>query len=368
MQKATAILFLAFAVTEIDVVFGELNWESGAGGVQWARACDFFNHDLRSAKVLSEKCGETCIGTSGCTHFAWTNYQGGTCWMKSGGAQKSDAIQNTNTGMICGILAASNPIGGTFAGYWWQTWNTPSTPPPADINVGFCFSGYIAPNDVLRECSQLKAKLPGTKKFLTFGGGDTTGRWTLSALINLDNAIRSKQLSGWDGIAYDVEEGDAGLAGAFSTSFSNAKANGLIVLVTVSRAQPYGISDGPALMKSFFTNSNIDYLSPQLYTSGSESGNQYDTAPGTTWNQFASSRAKFVPSVVLGSRDFPTASNYFSQYGIVVAGYVQWSNSISNGGGCQPDYYNQCTSNGQCCSNFCDNNSGAWALGVCKPR
>jgi len=266
-----------------------------------------------------------------------------------------------------GVLTASNPIAGKFAGYWWQSWKTPSKPPPADINVGFCFSGFIAPKDVLRECSKLKAKLPGTKKFLTFGGGNKAGRWTLSALVNLDKAIRSKQLSGWDGIAYDVEEGDAGLAGAFSTSFANAKANGLIVLVTVSRAQPYGISDGPALMKSFFTNSKIDYLSPQLYTSGSESGNQYDTAPGTTWNQFASSRAKFLPSVVLGSRDFPTASKYFSKYGIVSAGYIQWSNSIRNGVGCQPDYYNQCTSNEQCCSNFCEV-MGSWGPSICMPK
>ena len=87
--------------------FCQINWKAGAGGVQWASACDFNNQDLSSALVSSEQCGNTCISKSGCTHFSWTNYQGGTCWMKKGTVQKSDAISNGNTGMICGILASS---------------------------------------------------------------------------------------------------------------------------------------------------------------------------------------------------------------------------------------------------------------------
>ena len=81
-----------------------INWQTSAGGVQWAQACDFKNQDLSSAQVSAEKCGEKCMSTNGCTHFSWTNHQGGTCWMKKGGAQKSDAIANNNSGMICGIL------------------------------------------------------------------------------------------------------------------------------------------------------------------------------------------------------------------------------------------------------------------------
>jgi len=78
-------------------------------------------------------------------------------------------------------------------------------------------------------------------------------------------------------------------------------------------------------MQSIFSNSNIDYLSPRLYNQGTEIENDY-AASGTTWNSYASSKAKLVPSVVLGSRDYPTASKYFSQnYDISISGYMQWA-------------------------------------------
>jgi hypothetical protein len=43
------------------------------------------------------------------------------------------------------------------------------------------------------------------------------------------------------------------------------------------------------------------------------------------------------------------------------------SNQLVNSQTCKPLYDNSCTSNGQCCSGYCDNNNGQWALGVCKP-
>ena len=107
-------LFLNGAL--IQVIYGQVNWQTGAGGVQWAFACDFDNHDMGSARVPGEQCGEKCIGTSGCSHFAWTNYLGGTCWMKTGNVQKSDAKFNGNYEMICGIVPASNGGGGGGGG------------------------------------------------------------------------------------------------------------------------------------------------------------------------------------------------------------------------------------------------------------
>jgi hypothetical protein len=193
--------------------------------------------------------------------------------------------------------------------------------------LAVCFSGWITISDAASNCATVKSQLPG-KKYLSFGGGNANGRWTLSALINLDSGIKSKQLAGWDGIVYDIEEGDSGLAAAFATSFATAKANGLGVLVTVSHSQPYAVSDAVALMKSFFSNSNIDYLSPQLYTTGSELTNDF-TAYGTSWSSYATAKAKIIPSVVLGSRDYPTAQTYFSQYGITLYGYVQWTQGYS---------------------------------------
>ncbi len=103
-------LSLFFHVAFIQVIFGQVNWQTGASGVQWAPACDFYNNrDMGSARVPGEQCGNKCISTSGCSHFAWTNYQGGTCWMKTGNVQKSYAKSNGNNQMICGIVPSSNP-------------------------------------------------------------------------------------------------------------------------------------------------------------------------------------------------------------------------------------------------------------------
>ena len=79
-----------------------------------------------------------------------------------------------------------------------------------------------------------------------------------TALANIDAAISSNALQGWQGVVYDIEEGDSDLAAAFKSSFANSKAKGLKVLVTTSHSRPYGISDGSQLMTGFFADSNID--------------------------------------------------------------------------------------------------------------
>jgi hypothetical protein len=85
-----------------------VNWQAGAGA-DWAFACDFKGGDLTNAKVRGQDCGGRCAATSGCTHFSWTNWNGGTCWMKSGSVSKSNAYSNGDNSMICGILTGSNP-------------------------------------------------------------------------------------------------------------------------------------------------------------------------------------------------------------------------------------------------------------------
>jgi hypothetical protein len=116
------------------------------------------------------------------------------------------------------------------------------------------------------------------------------------------------------------------LAAAFAQSFAAAKAKGLKVLVTISHSAPYGIGDAYPLMQSFFTNSNIDFLSPQLYTSGSELNNEYTTSGGVTWNMYAGARAKVIPSIVKANM-YADAQTYFAQHGVTLAGFIQWSQS-----------------------------------------
>lgn len=70
----------------------------------WAFACDFSENNLKNIRVRGEDCGPQCSLTPDCTHFTWTQWQGGTCWMKKGGATKENAFETRDNSMVCGII------------------------------------------------------------------------------------------------------------------------------------------------------------------------------------------------------------------------------------------------------------------------
>jgi len=67
-------------------------------------ACDFKGSDLTNKIIAASDCSSACASTSGCTHFTWTSYNGGTCWMKSGGISQSNAVFTGDQSIICGII------------------------------------------------------------------------------------------------------------------------------------------------------------------------------------------------------------------------------------------------------------------------
>ena len=77
----------------------EINWQDG----DWAMACDFEGNDLSNAKTIGALCKTKCLDTWGCTHYTWTNYNGGTCWMKKGPVNKADAIFTGDYQAVCGL-------------------------------------------------------------------------------------------------------------------------------------------------------------------------------------------------------------------------------------------------------------------------
>ena len=85
-----------------------INWNDN-----WASACDFSGNDMGSVQVRGEDCGGRCAQTSGCTHFTWTTYNGGTCWLKSGSVSKSDASSTNDDSTVCGIVENSSPNSGS---------------------------------------------------------------------------------------------------------------------------------------------------------------------------------------------------------------------------------------------------------------
>jgi hypothetical protein len=189
--------------------------------------------------------------------------------------------------------------------------------------MGIAFSGQAEVASALSDSSRVYSNLAGVK-YISFGGGNQNGYLTAARLRAITEAISRGALNAYQGIAYDVEEGDGGLKDVFAESFAAAKAAGFKVLVTVSHSAPYNVPDAASLMESFFSSSNIDFISPQLYTSGQEIGNDFDISNGVTWNRYASSKAAIVPSIVKADL-YNDAVSRFSQYGVAVKGFVQWA-------------------------------------------
>ncbi|MCF6459124.1 LysM peptidoglycan-binding domain-containing protein [Pseudoalteromonas sp. MMG024] len=205
-------------------------------------------------------------------------------------------------------------------GYWHWTYSQAANPGNATISLAF--SGYVNVNEVLSNAQKIESSLTGGK-YVCFGGGNQAGAFNIQALVGIYEAIQSNLLQGYDGIAFDIETGDSGLTQDFQKVFAKAKKAGLDVLVTVSHSAPYGISDGNEMMGTFFADSNIDIISPQLYTTGEEPQNDYATSLGVQWSEFANCKAKVVPSLVKDAY-YPSAVNYFANQGVTLAGYIQW--------------------------------------------
>ena len=88
-----------------------LQWNyDSANKLNWANSCDFALNDLSNVLTSSDRCGPICRSTSGCTHFTWTNYLGGTCWMKKGTISKDNAKQVQDSSFVCGVLDQSTGI------------------------------------------------------------------------------------------------------------------------------------------------------------------------------------------------------------------------------------------------------------------
>jgi hypothetical protein len=264
----------------------------------------------------------------------------------------------------------------TYKGYYQQTWKATGKQ-PSGTNIGIAFSGWANPNNAVSDSNGVKGALPNTK-YIALGGGNANGRWTSALLSSVNSAINAGSFSGYAGLCYDIEEGDSGLANAFETSFSTAKANGLKVIVTISHAGPYGVSDATAVMNKVLASTNVDFVTPQLYTSGSETSLDYSVgASGFPWSSWKSAKAKILLSIPQSSQ-WSCGYKWFMDQGFSssnVVGYIVWNNddpvgsspscSSTSGGTprktrCGTDWNNangkcgtSCSSDAQCGSEHC---------------
>jgi len=92
-----------------------IDWVGGT----WAFACDFHGNDMKYKKTRQAECRGACASTPGCTHFAWNSDNGGTCWMKKGGASIEEAFKVEDKTTVCGIVDAAN----LYPGIDWKKGN-----------------------------------------------------------------------------------------------------------------------------------------------------------------------------------------------------------------------------------------------------
>ena len=101
MNKIVLRIILVLALLAFQSSLAQnIQWQPG----NWAFACDFTGGDLKNVQISGDLCGGRCATTNGCTHFTWTTYLGGTCWMKSGNANISNAFYTGNNTMACGVV------------------------------------------------------------------------------------------------------------------------------------------------------------------------------------------------------------------------------------------------------------------------
>jgi hypothetical protein len=94
----------AVSLSGDEVLCGVIQTDIDWNGKNWARSCEFLGKNLTSVKTDNSMCGNKCLDTRFCSHFVWSAYENGTCWMKKGDVQKSDAVGTLEKSIICGII------------------------------------------------------------------------------------------------------------------------------------------------------------------------------------------------------------------------------------------------------------------------
>lgn len=71
----------------------------------WAFGCDWPGKgDLGKASTKGEGCSKACGRFEGCTHFTWTPFAGGTCFLKSSRNFQFEPFSISTPGAVCGKL------------------------------------------------------------------------------------------------------------------------------------------------------------------------------------------------------------------------------------------------------------------------
>jgi hypothetical protein len=236
------------------------------------------------------------------------------------------------------VAAAALELPSEILGYYSWNWGAGSTG-PAGANIGCSFTGQVDVDQAIAQYTEGAAwccpELLGDK-FLTVGGGNSAGLFTEQTLKAVTAKAETIKAAGFAGIMYDVEEvigPSSTMVPLFSESFAAMRKAGLIVAVTTSHSAPYQCDtpqDAVDIVKAWCADSNLDVISPQLYSSGSESAPELVPTnsckdAGCTFDLYTTCKAEIAPSIVEPSH-YPATKEFFSTtVSRATKGYFMWA-------------------------------------------
>lgn len=88
--------------------------------------------------------------SSDCTHFTWTDYNGGSCWMKRGTVSASDAHFSEDKLAVCGMVDNISHI----------SWNENDSAFGCDFAEHDLANVKTSDNDCYNQCTSTEGKMP----------------------------------------------------------------------------------------------------------------------------------------------------------------------------------------------------------------
>ncbi|CAI5734307.1 unnamed protein product [Peronospora destructor] len=97
----TRVFLLPTAIVAMTLRFSPVFGIHTQVRYKWKSKCDYFGEDIKSVRGISSKCGHQCVIEAKCTHWSWTDVDGGTCWLKQ--SRKASILMSAGQG-FCGYI------------------------------------------------------------------------------------------------------------------------------------------------------------------------------------------------------------------------------------------------------------------------
>lgn len=95
------VAYVCSSLLLLSRVYSAYAWQpANEGRVQESSRCDFQGQNLHNYQAPRSTCGSLCELLPGCSHWTWTPYLDGTCWLKSGDSNRLYASSSAECGFV----------------------------------------------------------------------------------------------------------------------------------------------------------------------------------------------------------------------------------------------------------------------------